>query len=74
MLFSHNVIDCIEEDECVLVMVVDPHGKETKYRCQYLVGTNGGRFVGLKLGVQMDGPTGITDMVSIHLRADLSLY
>ena len=48
--------------------------KKTEYCCQYLVGADGGRFVGPRIGIQMDGPRGITDMVSIHFKADLSQY
>lgn len=74
VLFNHQVTDFVDDGNSVLVTVLDPDGKETKYRCQYLVGADGGRFVGPKLGVVMEGPKGIADMVSIHFSADLSEY
>ena len=58
----------------MLVTVEDPGGKESKYRSQYLVGSDGGRSIGPKIGVEMEGPTGITDLVSVHFGADLSEY
>ena len=74
VLFSHNVSDFVDNNNHVLVTVQDPDGNEKIYRCQYLVGADGGRFVGPKIGVELEGPRGITDMVSIHFDADLSSY
>ena len=74
ILFNHEVTDFINNEDSVTVMVKDVQHKEQKYRCQYLVGADGGRFVGPKLGIQMQGSRGITDLVSIHFRADLSEY
>jgi 2,4-dichlorophenol 6-monooxygenase len=74
VLFSHNVSDFIDEGQYVLVAVQDNQGREQKYRCQYLIGADGGRFVGPKIGVVMEGPQGITDMVSIYFKADISEY
>ena len=73
-LFSHNVSDFIDESHSVLVTVQDSNGIQVQYRCQYLIGADGGRFVGPKIGVQMEGPKGITDMVSIYFKANLSEY
>ena len=58
----------------MLVTAQGPSGKESKYRSQYLVGSDGGRSIGPKIGVEMEGPTGITDLVSVHFGADLSEY
>jgi 2,4-dichlorophenol 6-monooxygenase len=74
ILFTHNVSDFIDEGQSILVTVQDSEGVETQYRCQYLIGADGGRFVGPKIGVEMEGPKGITDMVSIYFKADLSEY
>lgn len=74
MLFDHNVTQFQDEGDHVIVTVKDPHGKETLYRAQYLVGADGGRTIGPKIGVSMEGRTGITDMVSVHFGADLSQY
>ena len=74
VLFGHNVTSFVDDGESVLVTVQDPSGTESKYRSQYLVGADGGRSIGPKIGVEMEGPTGITDLVSVHFGADLSEY
>ena len=74
VLFGYNVTSFVDDGGSVLVTVQDPTGKESKYRSQYLVGADGGRSIGPKIGVQMEGPTGITDLVSVHFGADLSEY
>ncbi|KAI9831787.1 MAG: hypothetical protein M1819_004684 [Sarea resinae] len=74
ILFSHTVTDLVEEEDSVLVTVEDAEGKKTTYRTAYVVGADGGRTVGPKIGVEMEGPTGVADMVSTHFTADLSEY
>jgi 2,4-dichlorophenol 6-monooxygenase len=39
---------------------------------QYMIGADGGKTVGNALGVTMEGPCGLLDMVSTHFTADLS--
>jgi 2,4-dichlorophenol 6-monooxygenase len=39
----------------VLVKVEDTQGEVTEYRAQYLVGADGRKLVGPKIGVQMEG-------------------
>jgi 2,4-dichlorophenol 6-monooxygenase len=74
VLFSHTVTDFLNSDKGVLVTVRDSTGQQFKYRAQYMIGADGGKFVGPKIGVQMEGPTGIADVVSVHFKADLSAY
>ena len=74
VLFSHNVTSFVDEGTSVLVHVKDADGKETSYRAQYMFGADGGRTIGPQIGVTMEGPTGMTDIVSVHLGADLSEY
>lgn len=74
VLFDHYVEDFREEDDCVYVTVKDIQGNFSHYRAKYLVGADGGRTVGPKLGIQRQGPTGLVDMVSVHFYADLSQY
>jgi 2,4-dichlorophenol 6-monooxygenase len=63
-----------DNGDFVLVTVEDENGHTKEYRAQYLVGADGGRFVGPKIGVQMEGPRNLVDFVSTHFRADLSEY
>lgn len=44
------------------------------YRCKYLIGADGGRTIGPKLSIKMEGPRNITDMISVHFSTDLSEY
>ena len=46
----------------------------SKYCARYLVGADGGRFVGPSIEIKMEGRTGITDMVSVHFEDNLSQY
>jgi 2,4-dichlorophenol 6-monooxygenase len=67
------VVDFVEEADSVLV-TVENKGVQKKYRAQFLVGADGGKFVNPKIGAVLEGPTGIADMVSTHFSADLSEY
>lgn len=72
--FGHSVTDFHDHGTHVEVMVQAVDGTTFTYRTRYLVGADGGRIVGPRLGVAMEGRTGITDMVSVHFGADLSQY
>jgi 2,4-dichlorophenol 6-monooxygenase len=74
VLFGHRMAEFTDEQHSVKVKVVDQENRETVYRCQYLIGADGGRTIGPQLGIKMEGPTNITDMVSMHFSADLSQY
>ncbi|KAI5460728.1 FAD binding domain-containing protein [Mariannaea sp. PMI_226] len=74
ILFGHHMVEFTDEGSGVKVKIVDQEGKETVYRCQYLIGADGGRTIGPQLGIKMEGLTNITDMVSVHFSADLSRY
>ena len=68
------MVDFVDSGSDVRVDTIDEAGKQESYRCRYLIAADGGRTVGSKLGVQMEGPQNITDMVSVHFSADLSEY
>ncbi|OAP57540.1 hypothetical protein AYL99_08278 [Fonsecaea erecta] len=72
--FGHTVVDFHDTGDHVEVTVQDTTGNISTYRTRYLIGADGGRTIGQKIGVTMQGPTGITDMVSVHFGADLSQY
>lgn len=74
MLFGHEVVDLDDEGEHVLVTVRTDSGDLTQYRAQYVVGADGGRWVGPRIGAEMHGLTGLCDMVSTHFESDLSEY
>ncbi len=72
--FGHTLISFRDTDDHVEVEVQDSAGAISTYRTRYLVGADGGRMIGSKIGVKMEGRTEITDMVSVHFGADLSQY
>ena len=74
VLFSHRVQEIDEQPDGVLVTVQDPNGAITTYRTQYLVGADGGRLVGPKIGVELEGPDNIRKFCSAYVRADMSRY
>ncbi|KAJ9494687.1 hypothetical protein H2202_009763 [Exophiala xenobiotica] len=72
--FGHSVGDFRDLGDHVEVTVEDSAGAVSIYRARYLVGADGGRIVGPKVGITMEGRTEITDMVSVHFGADLSEF
>jgi 2,4-dichlorophenol 6-monooxygenase len=74
VLFSHSVTDFTEGDDGVIVTVEQPDGNSIQYRAQYVVCADGGKLSTRKLGINMEGPTGLVDFVSTHFKANLSAY
>jgi 2,4-dichlorophenol 6-monooxygenase len=74
VLFNHTVQDFDDKGDYVLVTVRDDEGKVQDYHAQYVVAADGGKMSTAKLGVKMEGPTGLVDFVSTHFKADLSKY
>ena len=74
LFFGCNVEEFVDHGDHVLVTVRDRDGRASQYRTQYLVGADGGKTVGGRIGVEMEGPTGLCDMVSVHFESDLSEY
>lgn len=73
--FHHEVTEVSQDDDGVTATIVDlDSGESYQVRAQYLIGADGGKTVGNTIGVQMNGPSGILDMVSTHFTADLSDY
>lgn len=58
ILFGTTVVDFVNGNDSVLVTVRDADGKETQYQAKYLVAADGGKTIGPKIGVTMQGPTG----------------
>jgi 2,4-dichlorophenol 6-monooxygenase len=72
--FDHHVTDFVETGDSVLVTVKPPDGQIVSYSAKYLVAADGGKLSTGKLGVEMQGPTGLMNFISAHFRADLSDY
>lgn len=71
--FNRELISFAQDNDGVHAVIKDRVTNETyTVDAQYLVGADGGKTVGPALGVTMEGPTGLLDMVSTHFTADLS--
>jgi 2,4-dichlorophenol 6-monooxygenase len=70
--FEHRVVDIVSTDSGVVVKVVDAEGLEHTVQSKYVVGADGGRFVGANIGTQMHGIRNIFEVVTTHFKADLS--
>lgn len=75
VLFSHELIRFTQDDTGVTSVVKDLRsGEEFEVRSQYLCGADRGRTINPALGIELQGPTNLVDMVSTHMSADLSKY
>jgi 2,4-dichlorophenol 6-monooxygenase len=71
--FDHELVDLVQDQDGVTATVRDRTTDETlTVRARYVIAADGGKTVGPALGVAMNGPTGLLDMVSTHFSADLS--
>jgi 2,4-dichlorophenol 6-monooxygenase len=73
--FGHELVE-LEQDEREVRATVLDRGEGSRYRvrAQYLLACDGGRTVGPKLGVVLEGPRDLGNEVSIHMSADLSRW
>ncbi|GAA4558835.1 FAD-dependent monooxygenase [Pseudonocardia xishanensis] len=73
--FGHELVALAEDGDGVTATVQDLSSGETyQVRARYVIGADGGKTVGEKIGVAMNGPGGLLDMVSCHFKADMSAY
>ena len=73
--FGHELLDLSQDSNGVTATVRDlAAGTDYRVRTQYLIAADGGKTVGDMLGITMQGPSGLLDMVSTHFSADLSEY
>ncbi|MGQ0699649.1 MAG: FAD-dependent monooxygenase [Panacagrimonas sp.] len=73
VLFSHELMSFAQDDSGVTSVVKNLNtGESFQVRSQYLVGADRGRTIGPQLGIELQGPTNLIDMVSTHFTGDLS--
>jgi 2,4-dichlorophenol 6-monooxygenase len=71
--FGHELLELAQDADGVTATVRDRAADSTyRVRAQYVIASDGGKTVGAALGVRMEGPTDLLDMVSTHFTADLS--
>ena len=73
--FGHELLR-FEQDERGVTSVVKnlETGEAFEVRSLYLCGADRGRTINPALGIELQGPTNLVDMVSTHMSADLSKY
>jgi 2,4-dichlorophenol 6-monooxygenase len=73
VLFHHEVTELEHDgDEVVTRIRAIDENREYTVRSDFVLGCDGGRTVGAKLGIEMEGPTNVSQQISIHMTADLS--
>ena len=73
VLFAHEVTALDQDADGVDAVIADlGSGEQLAVRARYTIGADGGRFVGERLGIAMEGPEPFVHTVSVHFRADLS--
>jgi 2,4-dichlorophenol 6-monooxygenase len=71
--FNHEAIAIDQSEAGVRVRVRDRStGEAYSVFADYVVGADGGRFVGPSVGAVMEGSSGILDMATVYFRADMS--
>lgn len=71
--FNHELLALDQDDAGVTSTIRDKTtGEQYQVRSQFLLAADGGRTINRLLGVTMEGPRNIVNMVSVHMTADLS--
>jgi 2,4-dichlorophenol 6-monooxygenase len=75
VLFNHELTGFEQDDDGVTAEIRDRESGEThSVHGGYLIGADGGKTVGSRLGIEMAGPEPFVETVSVYFRADLSPY
>ena len=73
--FNTELVDLEQDRDGVTATIRDrATGEETQVRSRYLLACDGGRTVGRRLGVEMQGARDVMRIVSIYMSADLSRW
>ncbi len=73
--FAHELTDLAQDANGVTATVKDlSDGSHYTVRAGYVIACDGGRTIGPKLGVTLDGQRNLAREVSIHMTADLSRW
>ena len=73
--FNHEVTDIAQDESGVTATVRDKNdGSTYTVRARYVLACDGGRTIGRKLGVELEGPRDLVRIVSIYMTADLSRW
>lgn len=71
--FGHELLDFEQKSDHVLAVIRDHQANRTyEVRAKYMLGCDGGRRVGPKLGIELQGQRNLSNQVSLYVTADLS--
>ena len=72
---GHELVDLMQDAAGVTATIKDlGTGADYTVRAQYVIACDGGRTVGAKLGIALEGQRNVARAVSTHLTADLSRW
>jgi len=73
--FGHELVDFEQNADHVLAVIRDHQAQRTyEVRAKYMLGCDGGRRVGPKLGIELSGRRNLSNQVSLYVAADLSRW
>jgi len=73
--FAHELVDFEQKSDHVLAVIRDHQAERTyEVRAKYMLGCDGGRRVGPKLGIQLSGQRNLSNQVSLYVSADFSRF
>ena len=73
--FGSELVDLEQDADGVTAVVRDKSaGADTTVHARYLLACDGGRTIGRRLGVAMEGPRDLMRIVSVYMSADLSRW
>lgn len=73
--FNTELIDIEHDEDSVAATVRDKAtGTDTLVRARYVLACDGGRTIGRRLGVELQGPRDVMRIVSVYMSADLSRW
>lgn len=73
--FGHELCDFEQTSDGVSALIkIRETGEEYRVLADYMLACDGGRSVGPRLDIKMDGIERLFDMISVHFKADLSAY
>jgi 2,4-dichlorophenol 6-monooxygenase len=73
ILYHHELVEWSEGPDGISATVKNRDTDETfTVEAAYMIAADGGKTVGPAVGVEMEGPRGLLDMVATHFSADLS--
>ncbi|WBO69677.1 FAD-dependent monooxygenase [Streptomyces camelliae] len=75
VLFSRELVSFTDEGDRVVAEIRDrDSGEVTRIAAQYVIAADGGRTLGPRLGVQMQGVTRMAEVTTAYFTADLSAW